>query len=138
MDSNQVIYSFYLCVSKLWSSVLCGSQNEKQAEIYNYMKNFKVGDFVMENSSGFKAVKLWENGEKEDAVTHLKQMFGTLEKIEMEEFQLNEEARQDYIDGGEEIPKEKVFYIKNLHGVLFRWTNADFLRVPSEYHLEAR
>lgn len=130
---NESVYSLYCSVIALWSSVLCGKQTEKQSKIYNYMKEVKIGDFVFESSSGFLAVKAWNAGNKQEAADHLRNMFGTLEEISYEEFKMDDKTKKEYVDSGEKIPVEKVYYIKNLHGIRFRWHNASFLRVPSEY-----
>jgi len=133
IDDGFEVYALYWAVKSLWSSVLCGNQNQKQKEIYEIMKKVDVGSFVMENSSGFLAVREFRNGNIKDSIDHLKCMFGFLDRVCFEEIDLSEEVRNEYKDSGEEIPKQKVFYIKNLHGNEFRWHNADFITVPVEY-----
>ena len=130
---NITTYSFYCSVMALWKACLCGNPTDRQSEIYDLMKSPKVGDFVLENSSGFLATRAWRNGNKQDAIDHIKCMFGTLEEITREEYELSDEARKEYLDNDEEIPTEKIWYITNLHGVRYRWHNADFLKVPSDY-----
>lgn len=131
--NNIAIYSFYCSVNALWKACLCGKPTKTQSGLYDLMKEPKVGDFVLENSSGFLAIKEWKAGNKQAAVDHIKCMFGTLEEVVNEEYDLDDEARKDYLDNNEEIPTEKIWYITNLHGVRYRWHNADFIKVPSEY-----
>lgn len=130
---NKATYMFYQTVMNLWGAVLCGNPTKSQQEIYEKMKSPKIGDFVLENSSGFLAVKAWRNGDEQAAADHIKCMFGTLEEVCREEYDLDDEARAEYEENGEEIPTQKVWYINNLHGIKYRWTNADFITVTSKY-----
>jgi hypothetical protein len=129
--NNEAIYSMYCLIQLAWRAVLCGKPTKSQKELYEQMINPVKGDLVCENTSGFLAVKAWRNGEKEVAVGHIKSMMGVLDEVIYEEHDLDEEARQDYLSRGEEIPKQKIHYVYNLEGIRFRWHNASFLKVPS-------
>lgn len=102
-------------VSNLWST---GLTNFK-APAYNAMRSPDVGDWVMENTTG-----------------HLKNQnikrIGRLEKIVLEERFYSDEAKKEFLDHGEEIPKEKCYYIRLIDGTEFKWTNCSFIKIPTE------
>jgi len=131
-DINDIaLYSLFQLIKKSWGAVLCGKPTLSQEKLYNEMKDFKVGDFVCESTNGFRAIRAWEGGNREGAINLLKLMMGVLDEIVYEEYEMTDEEKKDYTDNGEEIPKQKIYYIYNMEGVRFRWHNADFLRVPS-------
>jgi hypothetical protein len=128
---DRVIYSLGCMTHAMWSAVLCGNPSDTQKKIYEYMKNVKVGDFVMEHTTFGKAQKEWEY---KKTVVHLMQMIGEVVEICREEIEIDDEGRRDYADGGEDVPTEQIYYIENLHGIRFRWHNASFVRILDESH----
>ncbi len=62
--NNLMLYSYYCTIINLWGSVLCGRPTETQKTNYDFMKNPKPGDLVVENSSGFLAMKAWNDGKR--------------------------------------------------------------------------
>ena len=134
---EQAINALYCTALSLWSAVLTGNPTSKQKSIYNYMKTPKIGEFVIESTSSFLAIKAWNTGKHEAAINHMKSSMGILEEIANEEWDMTSEERKEYLDNDQEIPVETIYYIRNLYDIRFRWKNASFLNIPTFYPIGA-
>jgi hypothetical protein len=97
-------------------------------------KNFDpvVGEPVVEVST----ISMWDDPERyavREEFAHLRDVLnciGTLERIAWEPCHTPEEWEELKTEG-EEVPKQKAWYIRTLDGREFRWENANFIRVPN-------
>lgn len=103
-----------------WSSALIGGP-EIAHKRFEFLKNPKVGDLVMETSSLFqKSMDTYR--------------IGWLVSDQMEPYGTDEWWEENKADYGEDPrPIERAYTIKRLvGGELFRWTNASMIRVVTK------
>ncbi len=106
----------------VWSAVLCGNQNPRQQRMYERMKDYKIGDLVMEIST------IWFKGtDSRFDTSRAASRIGVLKNKTREPFPDWDEEEQ-----GEPSPLEEVHYIETLDGRMFRWTNANFVAIPDD------
>jgi hypothetical protein len=107
-------------------------QHGAARELYDRMKDVRVGDMVIEITTILMSVAGKHYRPALDAVGHLVKI--TREKIVFSDpdFVWNEEEE------GQPHPTEKCTYVKTLDGREFRWTNASFISVQTEYPTRKR
>lgn len=112
-------------------AVLVGNPAPVTQGHYERMKDIRVGDLIVEKTTILMSICGKHYRPALDAVGHLVKI--TQEKIVFgdPDFVWNEEEE------GKPHPTETCTYIRTLDGREFRWTNASFLSVPTEYPLRS-
>lgn len=114
-----------------YGAVLVGDPAPVTEALYKRMQDVRVGDWVVEQTTilmtGNSGARHGHYRKAIDAVGKLLRI--TQEKVDFGDpsFVWNE------AEEGRPHPTEKCFYIQTLDGREFRWTNASFISVPSEY-----
>lgn len=101
-----------------WDLCLGGSDYPHKKEVREHMRSLEPGDLVAEASGGMRS-------------SDCTKAVGWFER-EAEE--LIEGMEEDWDVGADgPLPMEKVIYITSLDGRKVRWTNCEFLRVPTRH-----
>ncbi len=117
--------------SYLAHTAIIGAQHKNARDLYERMKDIRIGDIVVEITTILMSVAGKHHRPALDAVGHLVKI--TQEKIVFSDpdFVWNEEEE------GKPHPTETCTYIRTLDGREFKWTNASFISVQTEYPTRA-
>lgn len=115
MEKDELIKLIETLGDSLYSAALVRANKG----LWELVKEPEVGDYVLEKTTAFLT--------RDPSLR-----FGKLIKVCMEPYPLSDEAKKEYEELGEPIPEEKVYYIKLVDGTEMRWTNASFMRIPTE------
>lgn len=121
--ARMLIFSAY----NLYSLTICGNPSPQNQAVGRYMRREPMmGQLVMEIST---------IGMRDRDVNRLGRLLSTTreEVVHRGDDPAQQAAwRDEFLQGGEPVPTEKVWYIVTPDGRLFRWWNADFICVPEE------